>query len=220
MERNSNKILLTVIGIAVLIVATVGATFAYFSATGGTQEEQITTGELKVAATSSLEHGTSIKPTEWAGATAANADTDIAKVGLSVATNGTTIENAKYDILLSTDGIQLNATRENADGEVVALTGGDLEDVKWALYNNADLSTELAKGDFGVDEEGVTDGDVLNLTIKSGITITPNNTVADEYTLYIWIENTEDTVEGDGSGKQDQLQGLVIDATLDVNARQ
>ncbi|MBE6152643.1 MAG: hypothetical protein E7166_00245 [Firmicutes bacterium] len=213
MERNTNKILLTVIGISVLIVATVGATFAYFSATGGTQEEQITTGELKVAATSSLEDGAKIKPTKWTNATDANGDADIAKVGLSVATNGTTIENAKYDILLSTEGVQLNATRTNADDEVVTLEGGELSDVKWALYDNTDLTTALATGDFGVDEEGVTDGDVTNLAIKTGVVITPNNTVADAYTLYIWIENTE-------NAKQDQLQGLTIGATLDVNARQ
>ena len=86
MEGNTNKVLLTVIGIGVLIVATVGATFAYFSATGGTATQQIKTGELKVTASSTLTDGTNIKPTTWSTTDmAANTgNKDIAKVKLDV----------------------------------------------------------------------------------------------------------------------------------------
>ena len=111
MERNGNKILLRVIGIAVLIVATVGATFAYFSASGGTETQNIKTGELKVSATSSLADGVNIKPTTWKSATDAVDNADIAKVGLTVVTDGTTISTGKYRINLTTTGITLNKTK-------------------------------------------------------------------------------------------------------------
>ena len=48
MEKSSNKILLTVLGIAVLVVATIGATFAYFTATASTAEKTVKTGQLIV----------------------------------------------------------------------------------------------------------------------------------------------------------------------------
>ena len=45
MENKKNTILLTVIAVATLLVAVVGATFAYFSAAGGTG----TTGNVTVS---------------------------------------------------------------------------------------------------------------------------------------------------------------------------
>lgn len=198
MEKNGNKILLTVIGIAVLVVATIGATFAYFSATGGTATQNVTTGELKVAATSSLADGVSIKPTTWASATDADSDTDIAKVGLSVVTDGTTITTGKYDIKLTTTGIALNTDAN--------LEGGALSDVKWALYDNDDKTTEVAKGDF-------TSGNVTNKALNTSKISVPAGTNTDNYTLYIWIEDTP-------TAKQDKLQKVTLTAQLVVDAIQ
>ena len=199
MERNGNKVLLTVIGIAVLIVATIGATFAYFSASGGTAKQSVTTGELKVAATSSLVDGKTIKPTTWESATAADADTDIAKVGLDVVTDGTTITTGKYDIYLTTTGI-------SADDLDTTKTGGSLKDVKWALYDDANTATAIKTGDFE-------SGNYTNQVINDAQIQIPAGTNTDNYTLYIWIEDTTNAA-------QDQLQGLTIDATLKVDARQ
>ena len=58
MERNSNKILLTVIGAGTLLVALAGATFAYFSATGTTTKQQVTTAvlDLKVETDTNTNH--------------------------------------------------------------------------------------------------------------------------------------------------------------------
>lgn len=197
MERNGNKVLLTIIGIAVLIVATVGATFAYFSATGGTVEQNVTTGALRISATSSIADAVSIKPTDWTSATDADADKDVAKVGLSVVTDGTTIENAKYNIKLTTTGIALNA--------VAGKTGGKLADVNWALYDNEEKGTALATGQF-------TSGNLTNEKINTNAITIPAGTNTDNYTLYIWIE--------DDGEKQDQLQGLTITAQLTVDAQQ
>ena len=192
--NNANKVLLTVIGIAVLVVATIGATFAYFSATGGTATQNVQTGELKVAATSSLTQGKSIKPTAWSSTITENdANADIAKVGLSVVTDGTTISTGVYKVSLTTTGIALNDT----DGK----TGGALSDVKWALYEG---ETEKATGDF-------TSGNATNLELIKNVAI-PAGTNTDNYTLYIWIENKD--------SQQDQLQGLTITAKLVVDAAQ
>ena len=202
MERNGNKVLLTVIGIAVLIVATVGATFAYFSATGGTVTQNVNTGELKVSATSSIADGVSIKPTNWVDATSADSDSDIAKVELDVVTDGTTITTGKYDIKLTTTGIDLNTS----DGK----TGGALSDVKWALYDITESASpvEIDTGDF--TSGNYTNATVLNTT--DGQISIPAGTNTDKYKLYIWIEDT--------SAVQDQLQGLTITATLSVDAIQ
>ncbi len=196
MERNANKVLLTVIAIAVLIVATVGATFAYFSATGGTVTQNVKTGELKVSATSTVADNVSIKPTTWVDAETADEDADIAKVGLTVVTDGTTITTGKYDIKLTTTGLtadDLDTTKE----------GGSLADVKWALY---DAEGEVNTGDF-------TSGNLTNEVINVDKISIPVGTNTDTYTLYIWIEDTT-------SAKQDQLQGLNITAKLTVDAIQ
>lgn len=196
MERNGNKVLLTVIAIAVLIVATVGATFAYFSATGGTVTQNVKTGELKVSATSTVADNVSIKPTTWTSAADADEDADIAKVGLTVVTDGTTITTGKYDIKLTTTGLtadDLDTTKE----------GGSLADVKWALY---DAEGEVNSGNF-------TAGNLINEVINVNKISIPAGNNTDTYTLYIWIEDTT-------TAKQDQLQGLDITAKLTVDAIQ
>ena len=203
MERNSNKLLLTVIAIAVLIVATVGATFAYFSATSGTVEQNVTTGELRITASSSLVHGASIKPTTWENATTADDDKEIAKVGLKVDTDGTTITGGNYDIYLTTTGINLGTAK----------TGGALADVRWALYNDTNKAEALVTGDFDPETEGSLDGNYVDRKINTEAIDIPVGGQEDNYTLYIWVENTPDA-------KQDNLQGLVINATLRVSANQ
>ena len=56
---------------------------------------------------------------------------------------------------------------------------------------------------------------------KNTVTIDhENNGSIDEYQLLIYIDNKTDAVAGDGSGKQDQLQGLSITANVTVNAKQ
>lgn len=218
MERNGNKVLLTVIAIAVLIVATVGATFAYFSATGGTATQQIKTGELKVTASSSLKDGVNIKPTAWSKTDmAANyANTDIAKVDLTVDTTGTTIDTGKYTINLTTTGIALKA-------ETATVKGGSLKDVKWALYDVTDAANPVSKAEGTFENEAYTEenGNAVNRAILTNVAIPGDDTkFVDKYTLYIWIENTNDSVEGNGDGVQDRLQGLDVTAKLTVDAMQ
>ena len=199
MERNGNKVLLTVIAVAVLIVATVGATFAYFSATSETVEQNVTTGELKVSATSEVANNVNIKPTTWESAADADSDTDIAKVGLKVVTDGTTIDSGKYNIILTTTGVAQNGTK----------TGGNISEVKWALYDT-ESNTEIGSGDFA---DGDINGDKINLANEGAAIAIPAGNNTDNYKLYIWIEDTP-------TAKQDSLQGLTITAQLTIDAVQ
>ncbi len=206
MENNKNNVLLTIIGVATLLVALVGASFAYFSATGGTATQDVSTGTLKISAVAGAVNGANIKPVTFAeDATVATkiASSDVVKLPVTVTTTGTTIDS-EYNMYLTTTGIALNT----AAGE-----GGSLADLKWELVKGADGAEALvAKGDF-------TNGNVTKSQIGSAVEIPENGTV-DEYKLLIYIANTEDATPGDGTGVQDQLQGLNITAFVTVEAKQ
>ena len=241
---NNKKMILTILGIAVLLVATIGATFAYFSATSKTVNQNVTTGELKVATTSTVANNTNLKPTTWDLDVMDNNDSnaDIAKITLSVDTTGTSITTGTYDIQLTTTGIELKDQIDSSstEGGKIDLVGGKLEDVKWALYkasedDPAKGTDEVAKGTFCVKkatedacDDTKTDGDVEDLKLNTdSVKIDSENfdgegksIQVDKYILYIWIENTEDTENVVGSGKQDKLQAMNISATLKVNAKQ
>lgn len=202
MEENRKKNLtITIIGIITLIVATIGATFAYFSSVSNTTAQSVKTGELKLNATSSKLNATNIKPTTWNSVIANNvANENIAQVMLSVNTYGTTVENAKYDIYLSTSGINLNTT----DG----LQGGSLADIKWKLVDAS--NTIIGSGDFSngnySDPTKITDNPIVIDNINS-----TEEESTKTYILFIYIED---------NGQQDQLQGLNITATMSAKALQ
>jgi len=212
MENKRNNVLLTIIGVATLLVAIIGATFAYFSATGGTATQEVGTGTLKVSAVSGSVVGANIKPvdaTAIASIDAKMAHADVAKLPISVNTTGTTI-SSEYNMFLTTAGVDLNPSE--------LLTGGKLSDVKWELVKattsgDATTYSTVKTGDF-------TNGDVAKLQINDAAVEIANGGTTDEYQLLIYINNTNDTVEGDGSGVQDKLQGLEITAYVTVEAKQ
>lgn len=202
MDQSKKKsFTITIIGIITLIVSTIGATVAYFSSVSNTTAQSIKTGELKLNATSSKLNATNIKPTTWNSVVADNiANTDIAQIMLSVNTYGTTVDNAKYDIYLTTTGIELNTTE--------GLEGGSLADIKWKLINaNSDI---IGSGDFK-------DGNYSAATKINNTPITIETTAETEeqatktYILFIYIED---------NGKQDQLQNMNITATMSAKALQ
>ena len=209
-ERKNHNVLLTVIGVTTLLVAMIGATFAYFSATATTDKQEIKTGELKVTANSRIENNKNIRPTDWDGTdvdTILDKAKDIAVITLTVNTKDTTITDAAYDIFLDAEGVKLNS-----EGG----TGGQLSDIKWALFDVDTDNNLIGEGDFG--EDGVVtegNGKVTNLQVnESGkISITPNSDDnSHNYKLYIWIKESH--------SEQNQLQGLTIsNATLRVAAQ-
>jgi len=210
MERRSNNTLLTVLAVATLLVALAGASFAFFTATGEAATEDISTGVLKVTATSSSVKGSNIKPILPAEITTVDeriAHNDVVKLPITVDTTGTTVDSF-YNIYLTT------ATVENGKGldSTAATTYGTSADIKWELVKvdslEATTGSSIADGDF-------TNGDMsefkLNPTVegKSGIEVPK---AKEYYYILIYIE--------DNGNVQDDLQGMTITATTTVKAEQ
>ncbi|MBE6153613.1 MAG: hypothetical protein E7166_05255 [Firmicutes bacterium] len=210
MDRGKNSVLLTVIAVATLLVAIVGASFAYFSATGNAVNQNVDTGVLKISAASTAVQESNIIPVDADDINTIDkklGHADVAKLPVTVNTTDTTI-SSEYNIFLTTTGVKLNAgTTKNP------LNGGDLEQLKWELVQITDDVKEVkASGNFKM-AVGKTDGNFDKKQLNTAPINIPEGGSVDEYKVLIYIENTADAV-------QDQLQGLVIGATVSVDAKQ
>ena len=206
MEDNRNNVLLTVIGVATLLVALVGASFAYFTATSTpTAEQSVQTGELKIAASLSREVSSLIKPTDYSQ-DGAEANDDVAKLKLTVNGTGTTVTDAKYYLTML-------GSVTKADGSAIDTTkGGEKSEIKWVLVNTT--NTTIANG------EVIASGDFSTLTAdlpgsvikKSGSAYLANlsGTTEDEYTLLVYIEESGNV--------QDNLSEVKISASMTAKA--
>lgn len=197
MEKSSNKILLTVLGIAVLVVATIGATFAYFSATGASQEKTVQTGKLIVESVTLGDISQQqIHPVDFditkVGQTPLS--TEVGKSTLEVDVTGTTVRGASYDIVLT------------ASLSALGTGDGTAADVKWALYPaNAASGDAIAKGDFS--DATLADGKVIH-----NVDITPvDGDNKQNYDLYIYV--------ADSGAPQNALQNVTATAKVTVNAQ-
>lgn len=115
MEKK-NTILLTVIAVATLLVAVVGATFAYFTATASTTGDQSSTGKINTA--------------------------EVGSVGINQVELGKST-NSIYPGTKNYVGISLQATKQDTDADFtltynvtgkVELTTAFAHDVTWKLY--------------------------------------------------------------------------------------
>ena len=192
-NKKNNSILLTIIGIATLLVSLVGATFAFFTASNSSETQQIETGKLNVATVLSSTDQENIIPTTWDSTNIQNnIDNDnIAKFTFTVDGNGTTVTDAMYDISLI--GLVVPGTTEGL--------GGVTSDVKYQLLDNT--NTVVATGDFSEVATGK--------VIKSGVNITGDITGENshKYTLCVYILD---------NGNQDNLQGKTITAQMIATA--
>ncbi len=196
-KKNSNSILLTIIGVATLLIALVGATFAYFSATATSADQSIQVGKLNI--TTSLEEASQkdIIPTKWDDTTMDNNknNDNIAKFTYKVMGTGTTVRDAVYDVKL-TGAVIMQETVNN--GVTSSEQGGDKTQVIYKLVKN-DQSV-IANGNYN--------------DIISGKEIVHNQSITgetnDTYTLYVYIE--------ENNQNQDKLQGATVSATLDATA--
>lgn len=196
MENKRNNVLLTIIGVATLLVAIVGASFAYFSASGGTATQNVNTGTLKISAVAGAVNGSNIKPVLPANIStleAKLAHADVVKLPITVNTTGTNI-SSEYNIFLTVSGLELNTEA----GE-----GGAIEDINWELVQ--DDTTSIASGTFDADN-------VTKLKLNDEAINIVNGGATDEYKLLIYINDTTEV--------QDQLQGLQITAFATVEAKQ
>ncbi len=169
-ENKKKKIIITIIGILVLVVALVGATYAWFSSTSKV-ESKITTAktELIVSVDEELTHITNIKPTKWKEDIALNSvNSDIVKIPITVNSKSTITIN--YDLTISTENLKLN--------EDETLEGGKLSDLKYRLYDSD--KKELNDGNFFIPKE--------QQIILNQNKIEPNE--VQNYMLYIYINDT------------------------------
>jgi len=206
MENNRNSVVLTVICACTLLVALVGASFAYFTATSApTASQNVQTGELHITASLSRTVSTLIKPTEYSQATAEE-NSDVAKLTLEVKGANTTVTDAKYYLTMIG-----NVTK--SDGSVIDTTkGGEKSDVKWVLINTTgkDIATGtvVADGDFSTLASGlpatlVKSGESAYLANLTGTTV-------DTYALLIYIDES--------GSPQDNLSEVKISASMTAKA--
>ncbi len=192
MENNKNSVLLTVLGVCTLLVALVGASFAYFTATATTTNQNVQTGKLEVQSTLSETAQSNIKPTTFATGTA-DTNADIAKFTFNVKGVGTTVTGGTYNIQL------LGA----ASGIKELPNQGTIADIEYALYEGtAETGTLVKTGSFSTISSSTT----INGTAKA-LTASTDDT----YTLYVYIKETNQN--------QDNLQAVTISATMNALAQ-
>ena len=199
MKDNKSNVLLTIIAVATLLVAIVGASFAYFSASGGTAKQEIGTGELKISAVSTAVSESNLKPVATANiadVAAKIANSDVAKLPITVDTTGTTI-TGQYDMYLTTNGI----------ADKIDTAKGNAAHIHWELVKGeAGAETTVNTGTFAA-------GDANKLKINDvPVSITAGGAV-EQYKLLIYILDTPDA-------SQDDLQGMTITAYTTVEAKQ
>lgn len=210
MENNRNNVVLTVICACTLLVALVGASFAYFTATSQpTTEQTVTTGKLNISASLSREKTNLIKPTEFSQATA-ESNNDVAKLTLTVDGTDTTVDGAKYYLSMIGD-----ITNKDG-GEISTNKGGEKSEVKWVLINTtgADIATGsvVASGDFSTLSSGLP---ATTIQTGSGESKTDylaslTGTTKDTYALLVYIEEK--------GYAQDNLSEVKITASMTAKA--
>lgn len=164
-----NKTILTVLAVLTLLVALLGATFAYYSATSKSEPQIITTSSLSLSVTlKGSTHVTNIKPTTWTSTNAAKTNEDIVIIPFSVTAPAGV--KATYDINMSTK-IPSNS----------ALTGGSASDVKYKLFKDGEAAA-LKEGSFSAN---------FSETIINDATINEGSALNDAYVLYVYIENKD-----------------------------
>lgn len=197
-NKKNNSILLTVIGVATLLVALIGATFAYFTATDISDPQNVDTGKLNISTVLSSTSQSNIIPTTWDDTTIANninSNANIAKFTFTVNGEDTDVRNAVYDVTL-VGAVSPLTTVDN--GVSAADQKGDSTQVLFKLVDSS--NTVVASGNYGEITSGK--------KILSGKTITGGQT--DTYTLCVYIEESGDN--------QDKLQGATVSATMTANA--
>ena len=190
-SNNKSSVLLTVLGVCTLLVALVGASFAYFSATATTGEESIQTGKLEIQSTLSESEENNIKPTTFS-AEDADENNDVAKLTFNVKGVGTTVTGGTYKIeLLGT-----------LAGNKTVSEKGETSEIKYALYKQGETTEAISQGSFD-DIKSKKTIDDPSFTLDSS---TDNN-----YTLYVYIEET--------SENQDNLQNVTVSVAMNATAQ-
>ena len=166
--ENKNKVLLTVIGVATLLVAVVGATFAYFSATDSSETVEVTTGAATISISASNNSVTNIKPTTFDYATA-DSNTDVVKMTLEV--TGSSDVAGSYKIVMNEPAITIGSEANQ----------GSVSDIKYVVYDSE--GTKITDGSFV--------GSVSETTIVDNVAFDGSGEIADTYYVYVYVNNND-----------------------------
>ncbi len=182
-ENNKKKIIYSSLIVIIILLIISGITYAWFSARGETESQQITTAkvDLVVEVNPDATHIKDIKPTTWSeDIEENNNNTDIVQIPINVINNSTI--DVKYNLKLATENLSLN--------DNVELPGGSLSDIKYVLYRLDGENRKAKKGNF----ENLSEEQFI-MKVKH-----INKDETHHYVLYVYIEETD--------GIQNSLQGL------------
>ena len=163
---NKNKVTLIVLWVLILLVVSIGATFAYFRAVAESKPQIITTEgltfNLDIEGSTNVDD---IKPTIWneSNLTANENNEDVTVIPFKVYSS--TGVKGIYKVRMTT-----NITENDL------YEGGSAEDIKYKVYNGSNLikSGNFTTGNFDVE--------IVNGVIS-------DNGINDNYRLYVYIEN-------------------------------
>lgn len=194
-EGKNNTVLLTVIGIATLLVAVVGATFAYFSAQlSGTETQSTMTIQASNGGSSTLDGGEAIvvkdiypREEAWVNKkiavtydnTTATSGTYDYNVGLHY-TNGYQVVGSSYDIQYTITEGYCEGKPESADQTTCGAAGGT-----W----NRNVASQGTVTKQTATKTGIPAGTGDLTAIASGQIKLPANGVKHYYTLRIYFVN-------------------------------
>ena len=210
-ENSSKQVLLSVIGIAVLVVAVVGVSFAFFTySKTGTANNTLTTGSIFFNFT----EGNRINLTNQFPMTNAQGE------GLTTATNGAlTFSVVGYDT--SGKGIEYTVYAFPGDAEVGKNRFKDSE-----IKLNLEAPASVVTNNYSTSKVVGTDGSLTGGVVLATGKITATSSTAqqtDAYTLRMWIngETTDANYVQIGQGKTyttDEYANLYYSLRLKVVA--
>lgn len=203
-----NTMLLTVIAVATLLVAVVGATFAYFSVTGA-NDNQTTAVNVKAEDIGSVALS---NPTSTMNISVTAADMSLANAGTS-----------KFYATTASDGSGYNTTATPytvAEGKV----GGGAATTKYKctftlnVAVTGDMKDALDAGDASIVFSGALTETSDLTTVAATRTVTFDNLTGPDATqnvqAYVVLNNRADADGVAGSGSQNDLAGKSLTITL------
>ena len=182
MENNGKGIFYGVIGVATLIVAIIGATFAYFTATASnstTIQGNAASVGLNLTVEKVSDGTKGLVPQLGTALTSAMKGVDKQPTGNDscIDANGNTVCQV-YKITVQNTG-----TAESKLNGTLDLTKGSITNLKWAIVNNfaSDPTTQTPSGN------------------SLGASVTLGASASQEYYVVIWIDETGAPQEDSGS---------------------
>ena len=224
MDRENGKgILFGVLGIMTLIIAILGASLAYFTATARSRDDAVTVQSATVAIT--YTEGRIVQASNLIPATQDVAELAYAKTDGQCQDDDGDQVCAVYGFEVKNDGVKnqelkgsiLTTTRcTPKEGEDSCSLKGEFDNLSYIVYETScdspqKVSTQLTTfAKFGGTTELFNDGADNKVVVESG--------KSKSYEVLIWLnELSKDIANDDGSGAQDHEQGLTYSGTVTID---